>query len=138
MTERPHASGDLVQHPKFGTGTVRADMGATILIRFASGVEECERESLRPVETALQALTQHEWHKPQEVIARVQAQAIVSTNDSWGVFSRSRIQLLPHQIWVCRRVLERWPARQRRSFSGRRVRFRQHTGRPSTAHLDRG
>src|SRR5437868_1278023 len=107
VTDRQFASGDLVQHAKFGTGTVRADMGATILIRFSHGVEECERESLKPIETALQALTQDEWHRAQEVIARVQSQAIVSTNDAWGVFSRSRIQLLPHQLWVCRRVLER-------------------------------
>ena len=32
-------------------------------------------------------------------------------NDRWGVFSRSRIALLPHQLWVCRRVLETWPTR---------------------------
>ena len=25
--------------------------------------------------------------------------------------SRSRVKLLPHQLWVCRRVLERWPSR---------------------------
>jgi superfamily II DNA or RNA helicase len=29
----------------------------------------------------------------------------------WGVLSTSRIALLPHQLWVCRRVLETWPTR---------------------------
>src|SRR5262249_37009357 len=36
---------------------------------------------------------------------------IQSVNDTWGVFSRSRIELLPHQLWVCKRVLETWPTR---------------------------
>lgn len=26
------------------------------------------------------------------------------------IFSRSRIKLLPHQLWVCHRVLRQWPA----------------------------
>ena len=36
---------------------------------------------------------------------------IRSVNDAWGVFARSRIALLPHQLWVCKRVLETWPTR---------------------------
>ena len=28
-----------------------------------------------------------------------------------GVFSPSRIDLYPHQLWVCRKVTEQWPAR---------------------------
>ena len=45
------------------------------------------------------------------MIVKCQAAAILSVNDSWGVFSRSRISLLPHQLWVCHRVLRRWPIR---------------------------
>src|SRR4029079_4957618 len=37
-------------------------------------------------------------------------ETIRSVNDQWGVFSLSRISLLPHQPWVCRKVLEQWPA----------------------------
>ena len=45
------------------------------------------------------------------VVTRVLAECIRSVNDAWGVFSRSRIALLPHQLWVCKRVLETWPTR---------------------------
>ena len=44
------------------------------------------------------------------VITRILGHSILSVNDSWGVFSRSRINLLPHQLWVCKRVLERMDA----------------------------
>ena len=111
MNDRRLSSGDQVRSARFGIGTVRLDDGATVIVRFAHGVEECERASLEPLSTPLQALDHGESHVPLEVIARVQAEAIVSVNDTWGVFSRSRIELLPHQLWVCRRVLERWPAR---------------------------
>lgn len=36
---------------------------------------------------------------------------ILSINASWGVFSPSRIDLLPHQLWVCKKVTEKWPIR---------------------------
>ena len=45
------------------------------------------------------------------VITRILGHCIISVNDSWGVFSSSRINLLPHQLWVCKRVLESWPTR---------------------------
>jgi SNF2 family DNA or RNA helicase len=44
-------------------------------------------------------------------VIRAQALAIRSVNDQWGVFSRSRVQLLPHQLWVCRKVTQEWPFR---------------------------
>ena len=44
-------------------------------------------------------------------LCRAQALAISSVNDQWGVFSRSRVQLLPHQLWVCRQVTREWPIR---------------------------
>ena len=45
------------------------------------------------------------------VVTRILGECIRSVNDAWGVFSRSRIALLPHQLWVCKRVLESWPTR---------------------------
>ena len=48
---------------------------------------------------------------PLAVLTRAQALLIRSVNDQWGVFSRSRVQLLPHQLWVCRQVTQEWPAR---------------------------
>src|SRR5262249_57389817 len=45
------------------------------------------------------------------VVLRLLGEAIRSVNDAWGVFSPSRIDLYPHQLWVCREVTERWPVR---------------------------
>ena len=56
-------------------------------------------------------LARSEWDPPLELIHRLQAEAIQSVNDAWGVFSRSRIEILPHQLWVCRRVNDTWPTR---------------------------
>jgi len=101
--------GDQVRHDNFGTGRVEIDKGPTVLVRFEHGFEECEKLTLSLILTPLQAIELKKWHKPLEVITRVQAGAIQSLNDSWGVFSQSRIALLPHQLWVCRKVLETWP-----------------------------
>ena len=103
--------GDQVQHETLGLGRVEFDKGVTALVRFESGIEECEKTALIRVHTPLQVLEEAAWHAPLEVITRVQAEAIQSANDMWGVFSQSRIELLPHQLWVCRRVLDTWPAR---------------------------
>ena len=103
--------GDQVQHEELGLGRVEFDKGLTALVRFESGIEECEKATLKRIHTPLQVLEEESWHAPLEVITRVQAEAIQSANDMWGVFSQSRIELLPHQLWVCRRVLDTWPAR---------------------------
>ena len=105
------SSGDQVQHKKLGLGRVEFDKGLTVLVRFESGIEECEKTALFRIHTPLQVLEETSWHAPLEVITRVQAEAIQSANDMWGIFSQSRIELLPHQLWVCRRVLDKWPAR---------------------------
>ena len=101
--------GDMVQHPKYGNGQVLSDEGISVIIRFHHGIEECLKADLEFVHTLRQALSQAQWHAPIEVITRVQANAIQSINDAWGVFSLSRVALLPHQLWVCRKVVESWP-----------------------------
>jgi superfamily II DNA or RNA helicase len=105
------ASGDQVRSKRFGIGRVEYDKGPTAIVRFDHGLEECAKYDVEVLVTPLQAVEQGRWDAPLEVIVRVQAEAIRSVNDAWGVFSRSKIDLLPHQLWVCRRVLERWPAR---------------------------
>jgi SNF2 family DNA or RNA helicase len=102
---------DQVQSKKFGAGSVMIDNGDTVVVRFAHGIEEVEKTDLRQILTPLQALNNSQWHIPIEVIARTQAEAIQSVNDAWGVFALSRINLLPHQLWVCRKVVERLPSR---------------------------
>ncbi len=102
---------DAVRHERFGMGRVEIDKGRTVLVRFDHGYEACEKETLIPVASLYQAIGAARWPAPLPVVARSQAAAIRSVNDAWGVFSRSRINLLPHQLWVCRRVQDSWPAR---------------------------
>ncbi len=105
------SSGDYVHSDTHGPGTVIIDNGQTVIVQFESSIQGCEKSALHRRLTPQQAVKLPEWHRPLEVITKVQAEAIQSINDAWGVFSRSRISLLPHQLWVCRKVLESWPAR---------------------------
>lgn len=103
--------GDLVNHPRFGSGEVRVDEDATVVVRFEHGIEECPKSELSRLQSLQEAILAPEWHDPLEVIARTQALAIRSINDMWGVFSLARIVLLPHQLWVCRKVVQELPTR---------------------------
>lgn len=104
-------SGTRVRNERFGHGTVEFDKGQTTIVRFEHGIEECEREALQIIRSVADSLAAGEWDTPLPVLTKALAASIVSVNDTWGVFSRSRIALLPHQLWVCRRVLSSWPAR---------------------------
>lgn len=100
-----------VQHPCFGTGTVILDQGATVIVRFGDRIESCETATLTRRIALAEAVRLGYWSPPLDVTLKVQAAAIRSLNDAWGVFSRSRIDLLPHQLWVCHRALQQWPMR---------------------------
>ncbi|UQN06500.1 DEAD/DEAH box helicase [Deinococcus sp. QL22] len=77
----------------------------TAIVRFTHGLEEVLLADLEArADTPVSA-------PAADVLARVQAEAITSVNSAWGVFSRSRVALLPHQLWVCRQVITRWPSR---------------------------
>ncbi len=104
-------AGDQVTSERFGFGRVKSVDGPTAVVKFEHGLEECEVAELRRVLTPLQAHQAGEWHAPLDVLTRCQAEAIRSVNDTWGVFATSRIALLPHQLWVCKQVLQEWPAR---------------------------
>lgn len=104
-------AGDLVRHVRFGRGTIRLDEGQTAVVRFDEGLQECDKGELEAVAAPLQEIFANRWHSPIDVVTRAQAAAIESVNDMWGVLSTSRIALLPHQLWVCRRILETWPTR---------------------------
>jgi len=111
MRQPAWPAGTPVYHVRFGLGEVEIDRGATVLVRFGTQYQNCEPSALEPRQSLRQAITELAWSEPVEVITKAQASAITSLNDSWGVFSRSRIALLPHQLWVCHRVLRRWPIR---------------------------
>ena len=100
-----------VRHAYFGRGSVIVDRGDSIVVRFEHGIQECLPGDLGPIDDLTVRAERRRFDSAVNVVARVLANCIVSVNDSWGVFSRSRIELLPHQLWVCKRVLESWPTR---------------------------
>lgn len=100
-----------VRHRQHGEGRVVADLGATVVVRFGAGIEQVEATELSRVRSLRDTLEEGRLDDPLAVLARAQALAIQSVNAQWGVFSRSRVQLLPHQLWVCRQVTRTWPTR---------------------------
>lgn len=111
MTSLHFTPGDRVEHQRFGNGRVILDEGVTVIVRFDHGIESCEGSALNRTSSLEESLRSDTWHAPLEVVTKAQALSIESVNDVWGVLSSSRIDLLPHQLWVCRRVLATWPAR---------------------------
>lgn len=97
-----------VLHPQHGRGTVLAETAGLLVVQFGHGILTCEPASVRPLQSAA---TPSEWSPALHVLVRSLALAIRSVNEQWGVFSASRIALLPHQLWVCKKVLEQQPAR---------------------------
>ena len=103
------SKGEKVSHQQFGVGTVRMVDEHTLIIRFDHGVEECLNTDVTLIKAVEHAIKDLNFYPPAEVVVRCQAAAIQSVNDNWGVFSKSLIKLLPHQLWVCHRVLRHWP-----------------------------
>lgn len=86
-------------------------MGATVVVRFDGSLERVPSDEITVVPSLHSALRDCIFDDPTDAVVRAQALAIASVNDQWGVFSRSRVQLLPHQLWVCRTVNRTWPFR---------------------------
>lgn len=103
------SKGEKVNHLQHGIGTVRAVDEETLIIRFDHGIEECLTEDVELIKAVEQSINTLHFDSPTEVVLRAQAAAILSVNDNWGVFSKSLIKLLPHQLWVCHRALRQWP-----------------------------
>ena len=103
--------GALVEHARHGRGQVVLDQGESAVVRFEHGIDECLAAELRLIVGLLGKVAAGRLDPSLHVLARMLAECIRSVNDAWGVFSRSRIALLPHQLWVCKRVLESWPTR---------------------------
>ncbi len=100
-----------VRHPRFGTGHVLLDQGESVVARFEHGIEECLAADLELIDGLAERIAAGRLDQALPVVTRILGECIRSVNDAWGVFSRSRIDLLPHQLWVCKRVLESWPTR---------------------------
>ncbi|MFP6855460.1 MAG: DEAD/DEAH box helicase [Opitutales bacterium] len=103
--------GISVLHQKFGLGVVELDRGETVIVRFEEGLQQCLKSELATRMGLAEKIEARETDSAEKVINRMQAEAIVSINDAWGVFSPSRIALYPHQLWVCHKVGRAWPMR---------------------------
>jgi len=104
-------SGTKVRVSGYGLGEVQSDMGSTVIVRFDGSIQECEKTDVAVVQSLSESIRLGTIHSSLDVVARMQAEVIASINGAWGLFARSRIALLPHQLWVCRKVLATWPAR---------------------------
>lgn len=100
-----------VNHPLHGAGQVIADTGATVVVRFGSDIHAVLRTDLALARSLSLTLAEGRMDDSVDGLLRASALAIRSVNDQWGVFSRSRVQLLPHQLWVCHKVNRQWPFR---------------------------
>lgn len=105
------AAGMTVMHPLHGQGVVLMIDLDTAVVRFAHGIEQVFSRDLSEVASVAAAAELAILSSSLEVALKVQAEVITSVNESWGVFTRSRISLLPHQLWVCHRALKQWPIR---------------------------
>jgi superfamily II DNA or RNA helicase len=103
--------GSPVSHAKFGRGVIEFSKGETTLVRFSTRIEECVTSELTLLRSPAIAYVEGQVSPASPVVLRLLAETIVAVNDAWGVFSPSRIDLYPHQLWVCRKVTERWPVR---------------------------
>lgn len=105
------APGATVMHKVHGQGSVLMTDRDTAVVRFAHGIEQVFSNELEELASVAEAAERAVVSSSLEVALKVQAEVIASVNDSWGVFTRSRISLLPHQLWVCHRALRHWPIR---------------------------
>lgn len=100
-----------VSHPIHGFGQVITDTGSTVVVRFGAEIHAVLRTQLALARSLRSALADGRMDDSVDGLLRASALAIRSVNDQWGVFSRSRVQLLPHQLWVCHKVNRQWPFR---------------------------
>ena len=104
-------AGRAVRHPRFGRGQVISNEGKSVVTRFDHGIEECLASELELFLSPRERLDIGHFDDPLSTAVHLLASAIRSVNNQWGVFTRSRVALLPHQLWVCRKVRESWPTR---------------------------
>lgn len=110
-TSSRFSPGATVMHKAHGQGSVLMIDRDTAVVRFTHGIEQVFSHELEELASVAEAAERASVSSSLEVALKVQAEAIASVNDAWGVFTRSRISLLPHQLWVCHRALRHWPIR---------------------------
>lgn len=109
MAELNVTKGTAVIHQEYGSGSVMIAEDGTAVVRFAHGIEQVLINELKQIESVSNVISSLQPASSLEVVTRTQGRVITAINDTWGVFTRSRISLLPHQLWVCHRALQKWP-----------------------------
>lgn len=103
---------DKVRHSVLGIGTVDSVKSGFAIVTFENEeIKKCPLDELEVLQNIKSELKNANQSNPEEVIVKIQAAIIQTINNKWGVFSRSNIDLLPHQLWVCNQVLKEWPVR---------------------------
>ncbi len=109
MTNPQFQQNQAVQHNGLGRGTVLLDRGSTVVVRFDTGIQELLKDELKPVVLLADRAASPHWDPVWQTVLRTQAEAIISVNNTWGVYSPALMDVLPHQLWVCRQVAADWP-----------------------------
>ena len=103
---------DKVKHSTLGIGTVDSVKENYAIVTFENEeTKKCPFNELEVLQDIYSELRNANKSNPDEVIVKLQSSIIQNINNKWGVFSRSNIDLLPHQLWVCNQVLKEWPVR---------------------------
>ena len=104
-----------VSHSSLGNGTIIGpvpNQDNAYIVMFSDGLPHiCPYAELQPIANILSAISNAKNIDSDIVLAKAQSSLIETINNKWGVFSRSAIDLLPHQLWVCNQVLKEWPVR---------------------------
>ena len=102
-----------VRHSTLGIGIVMAVLpgDAGVIVRFGNDIVNCPSSVLESIQNPFDELVWGKSASALKTVVHFQALAIKSANDKWGVFNCSKIDLLPHQLWVCREARRRKPCR---------------------------
>lgn len=96
----------VVFHDVYGRCSVVYETPDSVIIRSMDNqIHECLKSEIKKEEVVF------DEHTSLKTLLKVQSGLISSINDTWGLFSQTAINLLPHQLWVCNRVMNQWPTR---------------------------
>ncbi len=106
-------NGSKVSHKDLGNGSVVSVLpnDSAVVIFGDNQPHIVPLNELNEEKSVEDAILSAEKNDCDLVLAKAQSLLIDAINSKWGVFSRSSIDLLPHQLWVCNQVLKKWPVR---------------------------
>ena len=104
--------GDKVFHEKYGYGVVKLVNKDVYTVKYENGaIYDSVFDELKLIATIEGKVSNCSYDAPYLAYIKTASELIENIDLEWGVFSASKIQLLPHQLWVCNRLLQKNPAR---------------------------